>query len=394
MKAFQITPLDIKHAELQVNCTFQIDTKIMKLKNTLNTVKSKLDNMYKYKCSKSIMISFDPFIKEKYKIAKKINTYNVTNAWLKGYEIIDYFNLIPKIYDKKKEFVYFDNASYPGSFIIAAHHYVNTQTNIKNFKWYGASLKNNCNLGDDFNLEKNYPNKWLMNEFNNGDITKIENIIDFSKQLNNKHNERTVNVFSCDLGLNWGTNYNEQEIISFTANICQILCGLLTLKSDGHMFVKHFTLFESFTLSYISLLTMLFKEVYITKPISSKRTNSEVYIVCKNYKYPFSNDSIEKKIIELFIKSIKLKTTIPLISSGYIKPQMDSIYNACNSIYKTQIISLNLFKEIVKQKKEPLVIKRYYNELQCDNLQIINEFNKIKIKPINKQHQLYMYRQY
>lgn len=393
MKSFQITPLIIKHDDLQNN-KFHLETNITDLKKKLNDVKSTLDDVYKSHYAQGIMNSFDPFIGEKYNIAREINAYNLTNAWLKCYEIIDHFNLIPKIYDEKSEFVYFDNASYPGSFIVAVNHYVKTQTNIKNFKWYGSSLKNKDNLGDDFNLQKNFPKNWLMHENNDGDLVKIENILDFNRQLKNTHGERVVNMYSCDLSLDWGTDYNNQESISFNENLCQILCGLLTLKSGGHLFVKHFTLFEPFTIAYLSLLTLLFNGVYITKPISSKRTNSETYIVCKNYKYPFADDSIEYTIIQLFINTIKSKKIEPLISSDLIKIQMEDIYNACKNIYNCQITALLQFKYSVNHIKDPMINEKCFQVLQTDNTKIVNEFKKINIKPIHTLSNLCMFQRY
>jgi hypothetical protein len=402
MKAFQITPINIENINFEIIDTSN-NSNITILKNTLNNIKSQLDDIYlssKY-YAKCVMKTFDPFVKEKYKIAYCINTYNLTNAWLKGYEIIDYFKLIPI---QSELFVYFDNASFPGNFINATNHYVKTQTNIKNFRWYGASLLSKDNLGDDFNLKKNYPENWLINENNNGDITNISNIMDFQKQLNslnvkvnNLMNEteslqRTVNLYSCDLALDWGNDYNNQESISFNANLCQILCGLLTLTTDGHMFVKHFTLFEPFTISYLSLLTALFKEVYISKPITSKRTNSEVYIVCKYYKYPFEENSMECKIINLFITKVQnLSNDMPFISNMCIAHQISSIIKSCENIYNTQIIALNQFINITNNKlyknNNNMINKIKLNQI---NFKIINAFKKINIKPINKLDNLIM----
>jgi cap2 methyltransferase len=344
------------------------------------------------------MKSFDPFKSKKNKISLKINTYNLTNAWLKGYEIIDFYKLIPIDYDNQTPFVYFDNASFPGSFIIAVNHYVKTQTHIKDFKWHGASLINEKNLGDDFHLRKNYPKNWLMNECNNGDITNMANIINFQKQLSTPDDKRTVNLYSCDLGLDWGVDYNNQESIHFEANICQILCGLLTLKNNGSMFIKHFTLFEPFTLSYVSLLTVLFEEVYISKPLTSKRTNSELYIVCKYYKYPFDENSIEQAIINLFIQQVNNKTKnfniITLVPFEYISGQISEIVFACECIYNTQIRELKKYIYFVNNIKKPLINERCYQSLLIDNKKIVNDFKKINIKPISILQNLCMFQLY
>ena len=104
------------------------------LKYRLNLVKTKLDDIYKLPNAINIMRLFDPFSKTKYMIAKKLNTDNVTNAWLKCYELIYKYELIP-LNKVIENFVYFDNAAFPGSFILATNHIVKTLSKIKNFEW-------------------------------------------------------------------------------------------------------------------------------------------------------------------------------------------------------------------------------------------------------------------
>jgi hypothetical protein len=399
MFCFRVSTLNITREQLLkssniINFVNQPD--VNQIKRDLNEIKNKLDNVFQMQHAKTLMKGFDPFINKKYKIAREINAYNVTNAWLKCYEIIDKFNLV----DAKDDcdFSYFDNASYPGSFIIAVNHYVKTKTNIKKFNWYGSSLIDKENLGDNFNLYKNYTNNWLMNINNNGDITKLSNILDFQNQLNDVNDDRTVNLYSCDLGMDWGNKYNEQESISFNANICQIICGLLTLKSNGHMFIKHFTLFEPFTISYISLLTVLFKDVYITKPLASKRTNSEVYIVCKYYKYPFDINSVEHDIMDLLLnrviqinkKDIKPEIQKAFISSDVISEQIKNITTACKYIYESQYMHLNHFIYAIKNITKPMVSGNCRRSLTDENNKIIKEYQKIKILQINSSKNLTM----
>jgi hypothetical protein len=415
MKSFKLTPIDInsiniKDVKIIQYCNKQnvkYMTCINNLKNNLNYTKSQLDKIYAtdYKKAFSLMKKNDPFLKEKYNISRSVNTHNMTNAWLKGYEIIEYYDLIPK---NIHTFVYFDNASFPGSFIIAVNHYIRTKTNIKNFKWYGSSLIGKDKLYDDFDLKKNYPNNWIMNNNNNGDITLLSNIMNFQmffqnifcSKSNQNNNGRTVNLYSCDLGLDWGNDYNNQESLSFKANLCQILCGLLTLNTNGHMFIKHFTLFEPFTLSYLSLLTLLFKDVYISKPSTSRRSNSEIYIVAKFYKFPFEKNSIESKIIDLLISCISCTkdcetnnsfSNITFISGKFISQQILNITDACKNIYNTQIETLNKFVNYLNIPEYLQKNKRQYlNNLNIENKSIINNFKKINIEKINNSDNLLM----
>ena len=48
------------------------------------------------------------------------------------------------------------------------------------------SLISDTSLGDLYNLYRDYPERWVMNENNNGDITDLKNI--YIKKLNIRFN--------------------------------------------------------------------------------------------------------------------------------------------------------------------------------------------------------------
>ena len=414
-------PINIKHyiqrkSETENDFSESNLHEINDLKYRLNLVKTKLDDIYKLPNASNIMRLFDPFSKTKYMIAKKLNTDNVTNAWLKCYELIYKYELIP-LNKVIENFVYFDNAAFPGSFILATNHIVKTLSKIKNFEWNASSLLNGGNLQnqntnpleDTYNLYANYPERWLMNELNNGDITDRKNILDFQRQFKEKYGaEHSVNLYTCDLGTDVSSNYNAQEEIHFMMNLCQIVCGLSVLKFGGYMLIKHYTIFEPFTISYVSLLSNLFEQVIITKPITSKITNSEIYLVCKKYQYPFKHDSSQRYIYDLFMEMAQNPKEINgqingqmnnqinenqlqhLISSEYIKPQINDISNAMLNIFDNQIRALTLFTEIVENYADVIKLENYMYKLRHINKKYISEFYNLPIKPINKIHQLKM----
>ena len=107
------------------------------------------------------------------------NTYNVSNAWLKCYELLSYYNIIPN--EVKESYVHFGNAEFPGSFICASHHYIATKTNwLNKYIWKGSSLVeinelNEQPLADEYALWKNYTDNWLMNKIHSGDVLNKDN---------------------------------------------------------------------------------------------------------------------------------------------------------------------------------------------------------------------------
>lgn len=255
----------------------------VKLESKLAKTKSELDRPYKTREGSYVMNLMDPFIGEKVRIAKQINNYNISNAWLKCYEMLYRFDMIPK--GKSETFLHFDNAAFPGSFILAAHHYANSLTNVK-YEWKASSLfdekdKTRGFVGDSYKLWKNYPKNWLMNfepnssqRVNNGDVTNPENIRDFEKQF-----DHSVDLYTSDLGFDVSEDYNKQEYFHQRANLGQIACGIAVLKSGGNFITKQYSYFCSMNVGIMFMLAGAFEKFYVHKPITSKADNSETYLV-------------------------------------------------------------------------------------------------------------------
>ena len=107
------------------------------LKDRLNQTKSMQDSYFANRDFKSIVLLYDMFRKMKYELSKNVNGQNISNAWLKIYEILNFVDLIEK---DSKELVHFDNCSFPGSFILAVNHYAKTIGKVKKYSWLGSSL--------------------------------------------------------------------------------------------------------------------------------------------------------------------------------------------------------------------------------------------------------------
>ena len=60
-----------------------------------------------------------------------------------------------------------------------------------------------------------------------------------------------------------------------------------------HFIVKIFDIFDVITVKILYLLTTYYKDVYITKPLTSREGNSEKYIVCQDF-IGINNEEISK----------------------------------------------------------------------------------------------------
>ena len=255
-------------------------------KDKLAAIKSKLDIEYKKPRFAAYWSNFDPFKYEKANIAQIGNTSNVSNAWVKCTELINAFDLAnPLTNVRKKTFMHFDNAAFPGSFIVATHHLINTlyKKFAGKYLWRASSLlEANAQaavpLEDKYGLYANFQDKWLMHKKNNGDVLNEANQIDFCDQLGN-----SVDLYTSDLGFDVSSDYNNQELMQLPANIGQILTGLLTLKKGGSLITKQYTAFEPTTISVMYAVSHFFDEFYLCKPYSSRMANSEMYLIGKGF---------------------------------------------------------------------------------------------------------------
>ncbi len=378
----------------------QIISSLNKLKDNINESRSQLDSLFTTKYFNKFWNNCDIFKYEKSVIAKLANNYNISNAWIKCYEMLNHFDLI----SKNKELSLFDNAAFPGSFILSVHHF--TSTNNINLKWYGSSLiesnsQTSTELGDSYNLYRNYPDNWLMTDKNNGDILNYNNQLDFYNRLHNK-----IDLYTSDLGFDASSDYNNQELIQCYGNIGQILTGLLVLKKGGNFITKQFTYFEPITISLMYITSLYFEEFYICKPFSSREANSETYLVGKNFKGSDINDDNIQSLMEMikkFDNVSKIEGYIykiqPLISLEHIPSSfLNIILESSNEIYNNQINKINgdikaveLFRKINVNNNFEIAnnpeIQKYHDKYKD---KLLNCYKENPIYPILSKNRLKM----
>lgn len=356
--------LNTYYNEIYNNIFSNLSNELNKTKDLLNEIP--LEDFY--------MLSkmHNPYYKLSIQLKNNFNIQFVTNAVLKMYELISQFNLIKQF--KNKNINVFCNAELPGGFIIAINHYIKTYYPDKKLNWAASSfIGSETALDDKYNIYKCNKNNWLMDDNMNGDITKIENINIIIEKIYNRF-PNGVNLYTSDIGIDVSSDFNNQEIQTLELNYYQILCGLLTLNKNGSMVIKQFTFFTPFNISILNLLTALFKKVYITKPETSKKINSEIYIVCKEY-----HEKINERLKEYLI-NIKPKPNIPII---LIDKEIETdLFDIANQIYTFQIENLlNLYNSYNQFKNKLYLLKKI---LIKNNEKIMDNWvNKNPIKKIN-----------
>jgi hypothetical protein len=241
----------------------------------------------------------------KYILKKQYGAEMVTNAWIKMYEMLNSFpDLIPT---DNKIIKTFHLCEAPGAFISAINHFVSSRE--QKLEWYAQTLKptytgsdngirstipKELALEDHFGLIAAYPNKWLFGDKNtdySGDITHSTLIKYYASNTLLKN----IDFMTADAGLQCDpTELNEQEAYLGKINMGQIICILACLSIGKSAIFKTFLpMSEPLTISMMYLVTHLFNNVTIAKPSSSHSSNSEVYIILRDYK------GIEKNMLEI-----------------------------------------------------------------------------------------------
>jgi 23S rRNA U2552 (ribose-2'-O)-methylase RlmE/FtsJ len=130
-------------------------------------------------------------------------------------------------------------------------------------------------------------------------ITNIEIIKKINKEVKNE-----AQLITADGGFEW-INENIQEQEAFRLIISEVAIAIKIQKKGGNFVCKFFEIFTNTTMKIISILTSVYETVYIIKPLTSRQSNSERYVVCLNYKFDEKNKqykNIMDKIDELIGK--------------------------------------------------------------------------------------------
>jgi 23S rRNA U2552 (ribose-2'-O)-methylase RlmE/FtsJ len=177
----------------------------------------------------------------------------------------------------------------------------------------------------------------------NGDLTKINTIKAFGGSKDVEPFAKLSDLVTADGGFDWKKeNLQEQE--AYKLILGEIVSAIKVQKDGGNFVLKIFESYTYVTLKMIELLRAFYKEVYICKPYTSRISNSEKYIICKNFKKSILTSTINKKL-EDFITIINKNESfniIDIISDYKISQKNIDIYKNINiQLMIKQYIGIN-----------------------------------------------------
>lgn len=268
---------------------------------TLNTHRNKIDkiNTDIWKKVRWYINEYDFLVKDPI----------INRAFYKYWEIINVFSIFDKYSDID---TIFHCAEAPGGFIQGSNIYLQLENfkpivpepeplmdengwikvgkkkrkNEKHYKIYTISLNKDLPQYRSYNLpsyNKRVVNKNICVTYgkdNTGDINNLDNIHHIKNLVGNKGSY----LVTADGGFDEGTDFNNKEQLHYFLILNEIYSALCLQKLEGTFILKVFDIFTTTSVHLLYLLNLVYEEVYIYKPKTSRPTNSEKYIVCKNFK--------------------------------------------------------------------------------------------------------------
>lgn len=271
---------------------WQLD-KLQKVKDDLNEVKSRLNNfnLSKWQQHTNRTNGAGDIVRT---VKENIQAELVTQAWCKFYEIASNFSLVPlhEIYrgedGKNLRSVHLCEA--PGAFVAALNHWLKTNAPDVQWDWLATTLNPYCE-GNSYNhmvaddrFIRYTLNHWCFGADNTGDIMDLRNLDALIEKSESLDGRGRILLVTADGSIDCTDMPAEQESAVAQLHFCEMVSCMHLLQKGGNFLLKLFTLFEHQSVCLMYLLSCAFHQVSVTKPATSKGGNSEMYVVCMNFK--------------------------------------------------------------------------------------------------------------
>lgn len=271
------------------------------------------------------------------KLFKESNEKSFERSFFKLWEMIVYFDLIDL---NEKDFLTSHLCEKDGSFLKATLEFRNKfakKADLKNDHYCVTTKSNNQKLSDTqsecinkykssiFKYEKS--NTDLNDETgNDGGLTNTKSIKEYLKVISK--NKKLASLITCN-----GDFGNTNEIDLYKLLLGEIITSIASQKKGGNMVLKIFDTYTLPTLKMICILTSLYNEVIVCKPLMSRNFKEEKFLICKGFKH--DQDSKLDKIIN------NLYTLLDKMNDSQNVYDIFSNYKLTNNFLQ-KIIEINL----------------------------------------------------
>jgi len=242
-----------------------------------------------------------------------------SNAFVKLWECLTVFDIIPR--GKQSSYRVFHICEAPGQMILACKYFTDKKRkNITDYDWvanslnpFNKALQNEYGefkiFGDDYQLIRKNPKKWLWGADNTGDITVVKNVKWFREYIRNKFIPQgaKLDLIVGDGGLNTGMD----PLLLQKLDLAQVIMVLACSSLGGSCIIKHFTPYikrhtdtfnaSGFFIGFLYMYYVAFDEVSLFKPYSSNPDSGEFYVIGQGF-HDIEESALERlyKILDKF----------------------------------------------------------------------------------------------
>lgn len=313
---------------------------------------------------------------------KKDKPNILSRGFYKLWEIFFMFDIIDLNRDK---FVSAHLAEGPGSFIQATMFFRDKYSkHSKNDNYYAVTIhpengespleKSFIDYYDNEKpkrvlLHKTFPKQTAgkRSDIDNGDITDPKTVKLFGGQIGNNK----ADLITADGGFEW-TNENTQEQEAYRLIFSQIYAAFTIQKKGGSFVCKFFETFTKTSLKLLYMLNQLYSTCHVVKPLSSRPSNSERYVVCMGFLHS-DTDSEYKKIHKKFesimnsLKKNEKKNLVGLWHNFTVPTEfVNTVIYSNTSIANVQLKSINRIVEFIKAQNYYGDVYQYNRQLQIE----------------------------
>jgi len=216
-------------------------------------------------------------------IQQRYHIANVTNGWVKMYELLNTFELL----NKQNQINSFHVCEHPGKFVFAIKDYIKRTAMSNNHQFVFQSLNpQHAKNKNAFKVDKilaNDPNGILdYGSKKTGDITDPDNIRYYIKTYKN----RNFQLITSDCGEDYSKDFTKQETGLYPLYLSAFIIAIGLAHAKTNYVFKLFSFAKIQTICLLYYACKCFKKVYIVRLMTTKGNSGENYCVCLDFNYP------------------------------------------------------------------------------------------------------------
>ena len=151
--------------------------------------------------------------------------------------------------------------------------------------------------------------------------------------------------------MNNGDNENIQEQEAYKLILAQIIMALKIQAKGGNFICKIYESFTNITSKLICVLSAFYNNVYITKPLMSRASNSEKYIICTGFIDSKEKDKNINKLDNILVKMNKNKNIVDIFPDFVLPTELKTTLIKLNTeVSNKQFVNINDMVNFIKKQ--------------------------------------------